>query len=370
MTANHMTVLMTLDAVGGVWRYAMDLATALKPEGIETAFLGFGPGPSPARRAEAEAIGRVAWSDAPLDWLAGSVAALADVPGIVAAAAQAAGADLIHLNLPTQAAGIETTLPVVAVSHSCTTTWFRAVRGDDPPAPWRWQRDLNASGLARADVVVAPTEAHAAALRACYGGIPRLMVVHNSTSAPQGDAGDAGDAPYVIASGRWWDEGKGGATLDAAAAMSRWPVRLLGPLDGPNGTTFAPAQAEALGERPHSEAVSLMSKAGLFASPSLYEPFGLAVAEAARAGLPLVLSDIPSFRELWDNAAVFVPPRDPPALADAINQVANDPAKRRALGQAARERSTRLSSGAQASAMADLYRRLAYPVAHPQQATV
>jgi glycosyltransferase involved in cell wall biosynthesis len=46
-------------------------------------------------------------------------------------------------------------------------------------------------------------------------------------------------------------------------------------------------------------------------APSLYEPFGLAVAEAARAARPLVLSDIPTFRELWGDAALTSRPAMP-----------------------------------------------------------
>ncbi len=46
--------------------------------------------------------------------------------------------------------------------------------------------------------------------------------------------------------------------------------------------------------------------ATVFASMARYEPFGLAVLEAAQAGMRLVLSDIPTFRELWDGAAIFV----------------------------------------------------------------
>jgi glycosyltransferase involved in cell wall biosynthesis len=55
--------------------------------------------------------------------------------------------------------------------------------------------------------------------------------------------------------------------------------------------------AERLAERP------------VFVSASRYEPFGLAVLEAARAGCALLLSDIPTFRELWAGAAAFVRPR-------------------------------------------------------------
>jgi glycosyltransferase involved in cell wall biosynthesis len=204
--------------------------------------------------------------------------------------------------------------------------------------------------------VVAPSRAHATALEASYGPLPRLRVVPNATAAPERQGGHGA---FVVASGRWWDEGKGGAILDAAAAEADWPVRLLGPSRGANGTAFEASHAAIEGERPHTEAVALMREAGVFCSPSLYEPFGLAVAEAARLALPLVLSDIPTFRELWDGAAVFVPPRDPAALAQALNSLAHDPEERCRRGRAAQERSRRFAPERQAGAMLDLYETLA-----------
>lgn len=349
-------VLMTLDAVGGVWRYAIDLARGLSRRGVETVFLGFGPPPSPRQREEARAAGTLDWADAPLDWLAGSEAELAGVPDLLARAARRHGADLLHLNLPSQAAGLDTDRPVLVVSHSCVATWFRAVRGTGLPPGWAWQGDLNARGLARADAVVAPSLAHADALIACYGPVPGLRVVPNATAAPEARRPER---PLVLASGRWWDEGKGGATLDAAAARLRWPVVMLGPAQGANGAAFAPRHARLAGELPHAEAVALMREAAVFVSPSLYEPFGLAVLEAARTGLPLVLSDIPTFRELWDGAALLVPPRDPEALAAAIDALAADPGERLRLGQAAQARSRRFTPAAQADRMLSLYEALA-----------
>ncbi|MBP1804814.1 glycosyltransferase family 4 protein [Rubellimicrobium aerolatum] len=345
-------LLMTLDAVGGVWRYAMDLAGALRPEGVETVFLGFGPRPTDAQQAEAARLGTLDWTDAPLDWLVGDAGALSEVPTLVAQAARRHGADLLHLNLPTHAAGLDTDRPVLVVSHSCVTTWFRAVRGTGLPPGWEWQGDLNAQGLARADAIVAPSHAHAAALHACYGPVPRLRVVPNATAAP---LGETKGEPFVIASGRWWDEGKNGALLDEAAENTNLPIHLLGPTHGPNGATFAARHALPRGELPHAEAVALMRRAGIFCSPSLYEPFGLAVAEAARMALPLVLSDIPTFRELWSDAAVFVPPRDPERLAATLDALACDPTERRRLGEAAQARSRRFTPEAQAAAMLRLY---------------
>lgn len=58
-------VLMTVDAVGGVWRYAMDLASAAQSMGIEVIFAGFGPPPSVEQADEARRIGTLEWVPAP-----------------------------------------------------------------------------------------------------------------------------------------------------------------------------------------------------------------------------------------------------------------------------------------------------------------
>ena len=80
--------------------------------------------------------------------------------------------------------------------------------------------------------------------------------------------------------------------------------------------------------------------------------------EAAQAGCALVLSDIPTFRELWDGVAEFVPPRDAEALAVTLDRLASDPHQRRRLGEAARRRSRRFTPEAQAQAMLSLYEQL------------
>ncbi len=347
-----MRVLMTLDAVGGVWRYALDLAAGLRAEGASTVFLGFGPGPSERQRREAEAVGVLDWADAPLDWLVADEAELAPVPRAIEAALIRHGADLVHLNLPSQAVGLEAEVPVVAVSHSCVATWFRAVREAGLPSDWAWQGRVTAEGLRRASAAIAPSRSHAAALVAAYGALPNLRVVPNASARRPARVGEA---PFALASARWWDEGKGAATLDAAAERAVWPVRMLGALHGSNGQSFAPRHAAWAGERPHGEAVDLMRSAGAFVSPSLYEPFGLAVAEAAGLGLPLVLSDIPTFRELWDGAALFFPPRDALALARHLDALAADPVARARLGAAARARAARFTPDAQARRMLAVY---------------
>jgi glycosyltransferase involved in cell wall biosynthesis len=344
-------LLMTVDAAGGVWRYAMDLARGLRDHGVETAFLGFGPRPKPEAEAEALALGPLDWAEAPLDWMATGEVELGTVAGIVADMAARSRAHIVQVNVPSQAAHLPKGMAVVAVHHSCVATWYRAVKGMPPPAPLAWHTRLTRAGLRRADAIVAPSVAHGKAVAACCG-TGHIKVVPNAVEAEECEIAGA---PFVAGAGRWWDEGKGGATLDAAAAATLWPVVMAGPVAAPDGTFFAPRHASATGPLPHAAATALIRSAGIFASASLYEPFGLAVAEAARAARPLVLSDIPTFRELWGDAALYVAPGDPEALAATVNCLAADPMLRRMLGRAAQARARRFTVTAQARAMADLY---------------
>jgi glycosyltransferase involved in cell wall biosynthesis len=58
----------------------------------------------------------------------------------------------------------------------------------------------------------------------------------------------------------------------------------------------------------------------------------LSTLEAAASGCALVLGNIPSLRENWSDAALFVDPHDPQALASAIQGAIDDPIERRRLG--------------------------------------
>ena len=64
--------------------------------------------------------------------------------------------------------------------------------------------------------------------------------------------------------------------------------------------------------------------------------------EAAAAGAPVVLSDIP-YRETLGGAALFFPPGDVQALATELERLSRDEGLRRRAGSAARERVAGLS---------------------------
>ena len=261
-------------------------------------------------------------------------------------------ADLLHLNVPSQAALLPDNFPVVVASHSCLPTWWRTVRQGDLPADWAWHHPCNLQGFHRAAAVLVPSRSHAAALCDVYGAMPPMHVVYNATTAsPSSEP----KVPMILAAGRWWDAGKNGQTLDLAATASPWPLTLAGALCGPNGETTSFSNVRATGSIPHNDVLALMRQATIFAAPSRYEPFGIAVAEAAVSGAALVLSDIPVFRELWPDAALFVAPDDVGGWGEAFSRLAGDPALRQQLTRRSSARARQFTLARQAAALHDIY---------------
>lgn len=349
-------ILMTLDAIGGVWRYAMDLGTALAGRGHIVVFAGLGPHPSAAQRAEALRIGQLEWGIAPLDWMAEGPEATDDVGPWIEAMIRRHQPDLLHLNLPSQAAAVRTDIPIVTVSHSCLASWFHVVEARAVPQRLAWLSGLTAKGMRRAAVVIAPTVAHGQ-MTARFHGRRRVIVVPNASSSPQRLPSPGADGAVAVA--RWWDKAKNAVALDEAARLGRTRITLIGSCDGADGQSFRPRFAGAAGELPHAATVDRIAAAEMFVSPSLYEPFGLAALEAARAARPLILADIPVYRELWQGAARFFDPRDPASLARQIDALSAAPEDRRLLGRAASRRAARYTLDRQAAAMDAIYRRVA-----------
>ncbi|HEX9943488.1 MAG TPA: glycosyltransferase family 1 protein [Thermoanaerobaculia bacterium] len=79
------------------------------------------------------------------------------------------------------------------------------------------------------------------------------------------------------------------------------------------------------------ELAALYQGAELVALPSFYEGFGLPAVEALRAGVPLVVSDLPVLREVAGDAALYAPPDRPDLWAERIAGLLADPALREEL---------------------------------------
>lgn len=352
-------VLMTADAVGGVWSYALDLAHGLDARGVETVLLVLGPPPAADQEAAAAAVPglRLLTSSLPLDWLAEGPDAVEAAGRAVAHMAAECGASLVHLNSPALAAGIRFPVPVVGVCHSCVATWWKTMRTGPMPVEFAWRSGLVARGYTAANALMAPSAAFAAATAEVHG-LPRPpLTVHNGRHAiSPPDSGDAAQ-DFVFTAGRLWDEGKNLSVLDRAAARLSSPVLAAGPAEGPNGARVDLPHLKLLGRICEAEMTAWLRRRPVFVSVARYEPFGLAVLEAAQAGCALVLSDIPSFRELWNGAAEFVPSGDDAAIADALRQMLRDRERRARFGVTARERARRYSVETMVVGVLDVYRR-------------
>jgi glycosyltransferase involved in cell wall biosynthesis len=367
-------ILMTADAVGGVWTYALDLARGLGERGARTTLAVLGPAPSPEQHDAATTIPglELVATGLPLDWTAESAAEIFQAGEAVADLARGISANLVHLNSPALAALSRFDVPVVGVCHSCLATWWAAMRGTPLPADFAWRTDLVARGYAACDALIAPTAAFAATTAEVYS-IRAPEVVHNGrrfTPSPGKREEEATSRAlhkgFVFTAGRLWDEGKNIALLDRAAARLSVPVLAAGPTEGPNGAAIALSRIQPLRRLTPMDVARHLAAKPVFVSPARYEPFGLAVLEAAQAGCALVLADIPTFRELWEGAALFVPPEDEAGFTAALQSVTSDQALRRKLGTTASERAGRYSVDSMVEGVIAIYRDvLARPAGRP-----
>jgi glycosyltransferase involved in cell wall biosynthesis len=349
-------ILMTTDAVGGVWVYATDLTRALCALGHEVTLIFMGPHPA---AEQLSALGSVRGlsieiTDFALEWLDPGGQDIPRAQAGVLAIADRVQPDVIHLNSYREAA-FDWPAPVLVVAHSCVWSWWKASRGLAPnEARWDRYAALAGRGLMAADVWLAPTAAFEDAIRTCYRIPTRGRVIHNGVDLPRSDSTKE---PFILAAGRLWDEAKNLRALATIASQVDWPVRAAGPTHGPDSGANVPAfdTVQWLGVLSRPQLIGQMQQAGIFVSPALYEPFGLSILEAAVCGCALVLSDIPTLRELWANAALFVEPSDCRALAQALQMLCRDDRLRARLQHTARNRARRYSLGAMARAYHELY---------------
>jgi glycogen(starch) synthase len=327
----ELRVLMTADAVGGVWRYSLDLAEALRRRGVHITIAVLGPAPSPAQRREAFRAGVPVVVDAPyrLEWMDDAAADVVQAGRWLLTLEAALHPDLVHLNGYAHAA-LPWSTPVVVVAHSCVRTWWRAVKGDQPPPRFDAYAASVAAGLAAAGAVIAPTAAMLTALAEEYSVPFGGQVIPNGCT-PAGrprEAVDTAKQPFVLAAGRAWDEAKNIAGLCAIAPHLAWPVCVAGETHRPEGPSCSLSGVRQLGHLSNHQLRDWYRRAAIYALPARYEPFGLSVLEAARAGCALVLGDIASLRENWHGAALFVRPDDHQALTASIQTLINEPEAR------------------------------------------
>jgi glycosyltransferase involved in cell wall biosynthesis len=128
--------------------------------------------------------------------------------------------------------------------------------------------------------------------------------------------------PLVLAGGSGWHEAAGQQALQ---------------------TLLQHGEARQLGYVPEADLPALYSGAALFAFPSFYEGFGLPVLEAMACGTAVVTSAGTAMEEVAGEAALLVPAGEDGALRTALQDLLEDPDRRRQLADAGLNRAKEFS---------------------------
>jgi glycosyltransferase involved in cell wall biosynthesis len=340
---------MTTDTVGGVWTYSVALATALAQRGVEIHLVTMGP---PAR-ADQRAMLRddrvqLIETNLALEWQDPEGIDLTKAKRVLARLEAKIKPDIVHLNSFREAT-FEWHVPAVVVAHSCVNSWALACCDTAWLNEPRWQHytKMVAGGLNAAKAWVSPTRSLCSVLTKLYRPHQPGVVIWNGIAPSPGS--NPGKDKFILAAGRLWDRAKNLTAFVEAAEGLEWIVAVAGP------GTAQTSNGTWLGNLEHENMQKVMQRAAIFVSPALYEPFGLSVLEAASAGCALVLSDIPTFRELWVDAALFTNPRDKKDLHRTLADLSTDDRKRSELQLAAVLRSQRYALAQMATDYQTLY---------------
>jgi glycosyltransferase involved in cell wall biosynthesis len=177
----------------------------------------------------------------------------------------------------------------------------------------------------------------------------KIRVIYNGVAPEFFDAAPRVSAkPYVLFVGTVEPRKNIAGLLDAWAQLpaglrEEFDLALAGPAGWGHRQLLerlraAPPGVRWLGYVPEAEMPGLTAGAAAFVYPSLYEGFGLPLAQAMAAGVPAITSAVSSLPEVAAGAALLVDPRSPAEIRAALERLLLSPALRAELGARGRRR--------------------------------
>ncbi|PSH03751.1 MAG: hypothetical protein CXZ00_10380 [Acidobacteria bacterium] len=327
-----MHVLVTADVLGGVWTYTRELVTELALRHIRVTLVSFGEIPQPSQTSWLEKLSNVSYYPTPfrLEWMQDAAEDIYESSRYLLSIIHEHRPDLLHLSQYCYGA-LDVALPKVVVAHSDVMSWNESVYGMQPEDTWaQWYRAIVEQGLAGANMVVAPSRWMLGCIDKCYGPQPRSRVIYNGRTPALFNPFVSKDN-YAASVGRLWDEGKQSRLL--MQLDSSIPIFLAGAtsVDDGSGNRYPEGRAKegssiwSKGQLSEGEMRELLSRAAVYIATSKYEPFGLAPLEAALSRCAIVANDIPSFREIWGDTAVYFHRDNAISLGQALEILHSDP---------------------------------------------
>jgi glycosyltransferase involved in cell wall biosynthesis len=217
----------------------------------------------------------------------------------------------------------------------------------------RWER----RNVERADLVMVTSRYSAEVAQREYGVAPdRIAVVPEAIDLEVWDdqfwraPRRARPGPVVLCVARMYPRKRLADLLRAAAVLrARVPgvqVRMVG--KGPEWSVVSRLHAELglgdsvalLGDLTRERLAEEYVNASMFCLPSVQEGFGIVFLEAMAAELPVVACRVAAVPEVVRDGVtgLLVPPREPGALAEALERLIAEPALAKRLGQEGRRR--------------------------------
>ncbi len=332
-----MHVLLTTDSVGGVWTYTEELSAGLVRRGHQVTLVSLGQALDAGQRAWVanmrSPLFQCIETEYRLEWMEDAAEDLERSSELLRELAVRLQPNLLHANQFAYGL-LSDTLPVLVTGHSDILSWWQSVHGGRVPDTGRMRGyvALVRAGLEHATRLSAPTAWMARELREQYAIDRHIEVIPNGRSPELFLPGHPQEL-QAITVGRAWDPGKCVILLEEIDV----PVPLLVAGEpAPPGETGSAGHSERgvhyLGKQNAHQLRELYSRTALYIGTSCYEPFGLAPLEAALSGCALVLSELPTLRELWGDAAAYFQPRNPRSLEAVVRRLAAEPQELAAMG--------------------------------------
>jgi glycogen synthase len=327
-------VLVTADILSGAWTYTRELVTGLVTSGVRVTLVSFGEIPLPEQTAWMGGLHGLDYYPTAfgLEWMQQAEEDLPDSSTFLVDLVREVQPDVLHLNQFCYG-NLPVDVPRVVMAHGDLITWTQAVQGHSPrPTRWlKWYRDTVVRGIEGADALIAPTAWMLSTLRSTYTRPRREAVIYPGRNPiffnPYIQKEDT-----VLAVGRLIDAGKQVGLLTqhkhplsvcivgAEQAMPAHRIPIRADVKVENEKTSVAIR----GPQTEAQLRALYSRASIYAATPRYEPLSMPPLEAAFSRCAIVANDIPAFREMWGDAALYFRTNDGASLAESIRMLNAD----------------------------------------------
>lgn len=185
-------------------------------------------------------------------------------------------------------------------------------------------------------------------IKVVYPGVPEPFFEVTAANVHAVRAKYGLERPYVLSVGTVEPRKNIPGLLAACAGLSattreQYELVVAGPIGWADPATVAKVRSVTEGVRylgyvGEADLPGITAGATVLAYPSLYEGFGLPVAQAMAAGTAVLTSNVSSLPEIAGDAALLVDPRSSAEIRDGLERLLTSPSLRERLGAAGRLR--------------------------------